>query len=419
MLGAARRMTGPRVGALVATAVIMVAPGTTSFSPGLLGYSLSLCAFTIITVVGSASQPLEELLDSTLPLAVVIGWSALMAWAAVTMLWSTNIRVTTTTAVMLAVVTCLAAWVTLARDWSTALDTVRSVVVVTLTGSALLGVSAALSGGMRFPLPLGAASASPVPLLLCIGVALPACLDRTRTRASRLGWCLMTAVALMLLLATASRVGYFGLAALMAVVVLRLSWSHVRDWALPIALGSAALGALILGLVLRSARSVSLTDPVRSENLRSGIDAWTSEPWRVVLGTGYGEVWPWLASEVGWGPGPSGAFVFTGPYGGVLWQPHSTLFALLVETGVVGLLLLTAFAVAVSVVLRKGWSSPDPRIWMLAAAVIAGLPGFVVETQLLRGFPAAWVWWLAVLALAAECGGSRFSARESSSGTPS
>ena len=162
-------------------------------------------------------------------------------------------------------------------------------------------------------------------------------------------------------------------------------------------LALAGAGVAVVVLVPSLRRLVSLSDPLREQNLISALSWWTRDWQTVVFGAGSGQVWPWFAIDSGLVAAPGERMVPT-PAGQVLLSPHSTLLAVVVELGLVGALLAGVMVAALGWLAvrtrRDGFTAP------LALALVAGLVAFLFDTYLLKEPGNAFWWWLAAGAVA-------------------
>ena len=110
--------------------------------------------------------------------------------------------------------------------------------------------------------------------------------------------------------------------------------------------------------------------------------------------------WPWFAIDSGLVPAPGERMVPT-PAGQVLLSPHSTLLAVVVELGLVGVLLAGAMVFALCKLTLRG--REDAFAAPLALALLATLVAFLFDTYLFKEFGNAFWWWLAAGAVAVCC----------------
>lgn len=202
----------------------------------------------------------------------------------------------------------------------------------------------------------------------------------------------LAGLATLALVATESRAGM--LALVTWIVLIAIGWARVghahpmKLWPLWAACGAIA-GAVIAVAPLR--RMVSFADPKRAQNLETALTIWTRGPETVALGAGSGQVWPWYAFDSGAVPVP-GAGIHHTEWGDVLLSPHSTVLALLVESGLVGVVLGVGCLTALLATLWR--SRRDPSRAVLGAALVASCVAFLFDTYLLKNFGVSLWWWL-------------------------
>lgn len=352
-------------------------------------------------------------------------FAALVAYALATIAWHASPVVETSlfttvpkTYLVVPLVTALAAMAA-GLGLALAADRRRLPVVLTWSAAALLvaGLVAwprqvPVHRSVRLATALGGSATIHLVFLLVAAVGLGWYLrSREKTaepsRAVSLSWPAWPGLALTVLgaagiLATGSRGGMLALAAWVVLLVGRSLLTGARGrqgrpgrlwpW---LALAGAGVAVVVLVPSLR--RLVSLSDPLREQNLISALSWWTRDWQTVVFGAGSGQVWPWFAIDSGLVAAPGERMVPT-PAGQVLLSPHSTLLAVVVELGLVGALLAGVMVAALGWLAvrtrRDGFTAP------LALALVAGLVAFLFDTYLLKEPGNAFWWWLAAGAVA-------------------
>lgn len=239
----------------------------------------------------------------------------------------------------------------------------------------------------RLALPLGGASNSGWPLILCLAVLLDA---YGMTRRPWWIWPIVLDIGLIAL--TGSRY-----AAVIAVVVLCSAWlrSPVGPprWLLAVAC-AAVVGALA---VIRG--TVSPADGSRWRVAVRALRGWSQAAPEVLFGTGAGEVWPWLALELDRIDRIPGTTAWDSPYGVLFYHPHSVYVGTAVELGAVGAVILGALLISV---LRAASLSRTKGMGYLALAMWMSLIAFSVEYYLFRNVPGSILWWSACWVLVAK-----------------
>lgn len=157
----------------------------------------------------------------------------------------------------------------------------------------------------------------------------------------------------------------------------------------------AVLGALLV-LIPEAQRLLSFSDELRQINLRASWVAWTESWHSLLLGQGSGRVWPWYlyeSTEL-----PIVPRIVTTTWGEALPHAHSTFLAVLVELGLVGFVVLAVMLVGVGriLVVGKRWGRPS---FLVAAAIVATIPGWLFDTFLIKNFPLALWWWFVLIAV--------------------
>ena len=213
---------------------------------------------------------------------------------------------------------------------------------------------------------MGGSAAVLVVLLLVAAFAVALFLARWHPRLSLA----LAGLATLALVAIESRAGMLALVTWMVIVV--VGWARVAPahpmklWPLWVACGVIA-GAIIAVEPLR--RMVSFADPKRAQNLKTALTIWTRGPETVAFGAGPGQVWPWYAFDSAAVPIP-GAGVHHTEWGEVLLSPHSTVLAVLVGSGLVGVILGVGFLTALLATL---WTSRRAPSRALLAAALTGV----------------------------------------------
>lgn len=219
-------------------------------------------------------------------------------------------------------------------------------------------------------------------------------------------------------LATGSRGGMLALGAWAALLVVVLLLGRKgrprRLWPWLVAAGIGVV-AVVVVLFPPFNRFLSLDDPLREQNLFSALTWWTRDWQTIVAGAGSGQVWPWFAIDSGLVPAPGERMVPT-QAGQVLLSPHSTLLAVVVELGLVGLLLAGVMVVSLCRLAlrcrRDAFAAP------LTLALLATLVAFLFDTYLFKEFGNAFWWWLAVGAVAVCCPSETRQALSNSTASP-
>lgn len=246
--------------------------------------------------------------------------------------------------------------------------------------------------GWRFATRLGGASTLHVVVLLALGSALESLVRRRHVVISAL----TAGVHAFLVVATGSRAGLIDLAVLGLGL---LVWGlrpvvHSRRARLTIA-GAGVLVA-VAGVVVTSLwRRGAVVDGARATTWATAWHTFTSSPGRALVGAGYGVIWPWYGQESGLLPG-SYHYQRQTFFGLTLPHAHNTVIQVGAELGLVGLaLLLVSLGSVVWACLRALRGSA----WLLGLAVLATLPGLVMDTYLVKNFPVSLLWWLWALAV--------------------
>lgn len=148
-------------------------------------------------------------------------------------------------------------------------------------------------------------------------------------------------------------------------------------------------------------RFLDLSEVYRTESYWSSLRAWTANVRSLVLGHGFGQIWPYYFYDAGFGGGAGYGKLLSTEFGRVLYHPHSTVLYVLAETGIVGMCLLGA--ALGRPLLRAYRAKPGSSVAKrLAPGVLATLVIFAFDTMLLKGFELAAVWWTFLFLMAAE-----------------
>lgn len=237
--------------------------------------------------------------------------------------------------------------------------------------------------------PLYGAATGYVALLPALGFAVEGAI-------SRRGWGPRLAVAAFLLaiLGMGSRAGV--LLAALYLLMLFVSRQRLRRRVATIAV-FATLGALAAALVFSRAsvdRLRSLNDAGRELTHRMAANYFREQPGSgLVLGAGYGAVWPWYLRDAQKGElVAAGDNVAWTPFGPALYHSHSTALTMAVELGLPGMFafcwLLAAAGGVVAASRRAGrWTS-------LSLAVAVASLGFFFDLFLFKNTTVNLIWWL-------------------------
>lgn len=364
-------------------------PPATNVTPGTVGYAFVLVVLSTMALwllgLRAVATPWSRL--EVTAVAVLCGWIGLgvpragVEWDA-------------------AIVTTLLALVALACPWALARGVTAdrlAVTVIAMCGAAAVGsavaawVAPVLTGAgvhLRPGLPLGGASNNAVGLMIALAGVLA---GAKRWPAYRWAWWAVAFVAVILVLQSVSRAGWFlVVVVLLAAAALHREWSWRRVGAVTIPV--MTVGAMIL-LWLRGPRA--FVDTARIDNAAVALDAWSSSPGSIIVGLGPMRVWPWLAAERD-GVGPSRQH--DSSWGDTLYHAHSTYLGVLVEHGLVGLaLLVLVLALVIARCVREIRARGD--LALVAVALLVSLPAMLVELYLFRSFVSAFLWWAAVMAV--------------------
>lgn len=286
-------------------------------------------------------------------------------------------------------------------------------------------------GSMRLATGMGGSAVIHVALLLACAVTVANAmnpLDRTwRRRVSGA----FAGVGALAIVATGSRAGLvcllvFGIGLAAGWSVHRWGQGHGREDSAgrPVGIVGAvvvlvAAAVAIVCLVPGMRRILNPTDPLRSRTVETGLGVWSSDLGHIVLGHGFGRLWPWYVYD---------SHMFREPWRGMIttaWGPtlnsaHSTFLAVLVELGLVGVVLLIPVLVVPLLNLlssfgvrraggsratdsdsgdRHGGFRPvDAERATMAWGAVSTLPAFLLDTYLLKNFGISLWWWIVALA---------------------
>lgn len=395
----------PGQGAILgwATGLVCLLPPARNVGPGLYGYlwtgAVASIALVLVLVAWGARRPVPQRRSGAVRVATSLSpFLVLLAWGGLTLSWSTTPhRRLALAALVLAGLCALLPGTVVAQTEERSLSTSLQVVA-----GAALGASAVatvitwlmtVTDG-RFALPLGPASASYLPITLCVAVAAGAA--ASAHGAARWAWGTLVLVGCLLIVVTDSRAGMGALVVLVWVVLARSSRPGVTRVA--VSMGGGLIAVVSALAYLRWQRpGAGATDGLRTEVYAQGLQAWGDSGWLMLLGRGSGSVWPWLAVEMRQVPTVSHEIIIESPWGDILYHAHSTPLGVLVELGLVGLVLLLVSVGVVAAAAVITLRDPAPQRWLPAAALVCTLPGMMLETFLLRGFPGAIVWWAVAL----------------------
>lgn len=248
----------------------------------------------------------------------------------------------------------------------------------------------------RLATALGGSATVHVAYLIATAILLGYCLTRhsrgdPRQRWTPLLW-VLTALGVAGVLATGSRAGLLCLVVWLLILALLRAHRLVMFGAIALAL---LWGVLLLALPdLR--HSLITEDPLRQTNAASALGWWMQDLGTVLLGTGPGQVWPWVSFDAGLVPAPGDGMIPT-DHGPVLLSPHSTLLAVAVESGLI--LLLVTLTIPAVMIARLVTARKDPFLLILASATLALSLAFLFDTYLVKEFSVSFWWWLAVFTI--------------------
>ncbi|EFS92104.1 hypothetical protein HMPREF9607_01732 [Cutibacterium modestum HL044PA1] len=260
-------------------------------------------------------------------------------------------------------------------------------------------------GSARLATGMGGSAVLHVALLLACGVLVAAALAGYQRVASGV----LAVGALVAVILTGSRAGLacatlFVLGCAIGSVVWRRSWvargaGHGRVvWGGLVALAVVVVGMVVLVPGLR--RMLNPSDPMRSRTLRTGIEVWSSDLNHVFFGFGSGRLWPWYLYDSHARREPWRGLMMT-EWGPTLTSAHSTVLAVLVELGLLGLVLLIPVLLVPVVELVRhlldGICSSAEVV--LRWAVVATLPAFLLDTYLIKNFGVSMWWWAVALSV--------------------
>ncbi|MDO4412637.1 hypothetical protein [Cutibacterium sp.] len=251
---------------------------------------------------------------------------------------------------------------------------------------------------------MGGSAVLHVPLLLASGVLAVAAIAGLRRIAS----VVFALAALLAVVLTGSRAG-LACAAVFTVGygIALVVWRHSEPdrfcrhrglvWGglVAVALAVVAVVALVPGM----RRVLSLSDPLRSQTVHLGLDLWSSDWIHVLVGHGYGRLWPWYLYDSHARREPWRGMITT-EWGQTLGSAHSTVLAILVELGLMGLLMLLIVLavpmVRLVVAFTRGLRSLEYAI--LLWAVVATMPAFLLDTYLVKNYGVSMWWWVVAFA---------------------
>jgi O-antigen ligase len=195
-----------------------------------------------------------------------------------------------------------------------------------------------------------------------------------------------------------SRAG--GVALLLFAVVIALRGLSLRA-RLAVLVTTFLAGAIVFQVALPQ-RYMRFEDNFRKMTYETGFYAWTASPRAVVLGQGYGQVWPWymkdahIREEGRWYQ-----YIVETGFGRSVYHPHSLYVNIMAETGLVGFTLLV---MALASQLWRVFRSPMAfQIGSrLAPGIIASLAISAFDLMLLKAFAISAVWWVFFFIMAAD-----------------
>lgn len=265
--------------------------------------------------------------------------------------------------------------------------------VLVVTSYATWPAQTDLQGSVRFSTSMGGAAVIYIALLITAAIFIGAAFAGVHRWVSVIGAALSVAAILF----SGSRAGLICFAIFVAILVVgqfrRGRIPRVLWWALG---GVVAVLSVTMLVVPELRRMLSLDDPVRVTNLTAAMTAW-GESWQTMLfGQGSGRVWPWYTFEARYFGGPP--LLIDTPWGDVLVHPHSTFLVVLVELGLVGLVVWLAFVV----LLVRGLLNAREQgkaVYLVMAAIVAGIPGFLFDTYLFKNLTIAFWWWAVLISV--------------------
>lgn len=374
--------------AAIGFGVMCAVPPASSYSPGAAGYA------TIFVLLAVGGLWISE---KGSPNTCRIGWIECLAlglgmWLVLTLAWGDGAIMPAAMAVVLAVMAAAVPWLLLRSSssdpthvfgYACAAGTVGSVFAALPMTWLLHPYPLVLRPG----LPIGGASNNAVGFILLLsGALLMAKVDRS----ARLVWLALGLTDVLLVVQSMSRAGWLLTTAFVVIMVgrrLRARW---------VTAAIAALGALVVAVLQYGLRGGGVfTDSTRVGASATALVEWGRTPLTMIVGRGPGSVWPWMEEEVAWRSHELPSTYLRDVVGGqVLYHAHSTLLALLVEHGIIGLVIFVVLLwnlCRCAVVIVRCRNSLD----ILAIGFLLSVPAMFVELYLLRSFPSAVLWWTA------------------------
>jgi O-antigen ligase len=158
-----------------------------------------------------------------------------------------------------------------------------------------------------------------------------------------------------------------------------------------------SIGLLVLIILVSVESTTSMTrftklnDPARAISYATSWRLATHDVGSALWGRGYGTVWAWYPRQIVLSRLPIGSemWVFT-PEGPVLYHPHSVFWAVLVELGLLGTVLL---AWSLYPPIREFLGKPADLSAYALAGVVAAMPSFLTDLYLLNNWEVSLVWW--------------------------
>lgn len=238
--------------------------------------------------------------------------------------------------------------------------------------------------------PFGGAAVLHISLLLGASIALAAARARIRTRIS----ILVALIDLVCLVFGYTRgglvcLGLFGAMLSYSVISRRIRQRNLPVSIIALALVMVAVFALGVWNVL-AARGSDFTSDGRIETWILAFKVWGSDASNMIIGTGYGAMWPWHAVERGDFPQSAFLGLLDLAYGPSLGHAHNLYVNILAELGIVGALL---FAVVIAVAIWSAVKATNRMHQTLAMGLVATFVGFAFDTFLIKNFPIALTWW--------------------------
>lgn len=393
---------------VVALVLVSLGPAAKWSTPGAQGYLWQAIVIAAALGLGAGlvagswrSRPSS---DPGLLAAVVAGSGLLLlGWAAVSILWAGGQRPFALVTIALAGSTAAlgllpavatagdGAWFRLVHDGAAAVVAASGVHALALTDQ--VG---------RVTLPIGAASTAHMPLLLALAVLVTA-LVRGGVPLAQVLRGLLVLVALALLAGGASRYGVVAASVLCLAVAVRVGRTQPQRRWLAVGAGLAVAGVLV-ATALHLRPGLTLADGARSATHRAALGHLVSPPPQLLVGEGFGGLWPWLALETS---PPGGLLPVTRETseGPLLWHPHSLYLGVVGELGLVGAALLSTLVLAILAACAIVWVRDD-ALSPAALALALTIPGMAFDLMLLRDYPGSLMWWLVAAAVLQHAGSS-------------